>query len=258
VARELERRWEESLKQQRQLEVDFDRWQRSAPARLTAEDEQMIRSLATDLPSVWQAETTTPIDRQRIARLLLERVTVTVDKTSERVDVQIHWVGGLVRSHVVERAVNRYDLRSDYRRLVERLRSLAGARLRAAEIARRLNAEGFRPPRQGDRFTIAIVLRLATLLGLSLRERYGGQEGLGPDEFRPMGLARRLGASRHRIGSWLRFGYLNVRRDEDGHAIIWADADELKRLRELSKLLRAGVTGPRMARLKKPNLRPMQ
>ena len=109
-----------------------------------------------------------------------------------------------------------------------------------------------------DRFTIAIVLRLAARLGLSLRERYGGQEGLGADEFRPMGLARRLGVSRHRIGKWLRSGYLNVRKDEDGHAIIWADAEELKRIRELGRAFQAGASGKRLAKLKKPKPRPGQ
>ena len=34
VARELERRWETALKQQRQLEDEFENWKRSAPARL--------------------------------------------------------------------------------------------------------------------------------------------------------------------------------------------------------------------------------
>ena len=60
VARELERRWEEALKQQRQVEDEYERWQRSAPGRLSAEDERAIRSLAADLPAVWRAATTTP------------------------------------------------------------------------------------------------------------------------------------------------------------------------------------------------------
>jgi hypothetical protein len=53
VARELERRWEEALKQQRHLEEKYERWQRSAPARQTDDDKQAIRSLAADLPAVW-------------------------------------------------------------------------------------------------------------------------------------------------------------------------------------------------------------
>jgi DNA invertase Pin-like site-specific DNA recombinase len=258
VARELERRWEEALRQQRLLEDDYERWQRSAPARLSAEDEAAIRALAADLPAVWQAETTTPADRQRIARLLLERVTATVDKASERVDVHLHWIGGLMRSHVLSRPVTRYDCRSDYPRLVERLRSLSGERLRAAAIAARLNAEGFRPPRRAKQFSTAIVLRLLAGLGLPRRSRYGSQAGLEADEFRPMSLARRLGVTRDTVQRWLRSGWLNARRDEDGHHIIWADGDELRRLRELRRRLRAGMSGAQLAGLKTPKPRPVR
>ena len=49
--------------------------------------------------------------------------------------------------------MKRYDLQSDYPRLVERLRALCAERLSAAAIAERLNAEGFRPPKRVDRFT---------------------------------------------------------------------------------------------------------
>src|SRR5262249_28363537 len=114
VARELERRWEEALKEQRQLEEEHESWQRWAPSRLSTEDEQAIRSLAADLRALWEAETTTRADRQRIAKLLLERVIVTVDKASEKVDVQLHWIGGLVRSHVVSRPVMGYRQRAEY------------------------------------------------------------------------------------------------------------------------------------------------
>ena len=80
-------------------------WRRSTsdgsgrpPADSRADDERSIRALAADLPAVWHAATTTPAERQRIARLLLERVAVTVDKASERVDVELHWVGGLMQA----------------------------------------------------------------------------------------------------------------------------------------------------------------
>jgi hypothetical protein len=145
---------------------------------------------------VWGAATTTPAERQRIARLLIEQVCVTVDKTSERVDVELRWVGGLVQSHTLGRPVTRYDLQSDYPRLVERLRALCGERLSSAAIAERLNAEGFRPPKRTNRFTGQMVLRLTSHLGLERRERHGSPAGLGRDEYRPMGLARRLGMSR--------------------------------------------------------------
>ncbi|MBX9581359.1 MAG: recombinase family protein [Gemmataceae bacterium] len=142
VARELERRWEQALADRRRLDDGNDRWQRAAPVRPTAADERAIRSLAADLPAVWHAPTTTPADRQRIARLLLEWVVVTVDRASERVAVEVHWLGGLVRSHVIARPVTRYECQADYPRLVERLGALCGEGLRAAAATARLNAEG--------------------------------------------------------------------------------------------------------------------
>jgi len=164
--------------------------------------------------------------------------------------------GGLVRAHVLSRPVARFEQRSDYPRLVERLRELCGTGLRAASIAERLNAEGFRPPRRAQQFTAHIDLDLSARLGLPRCQRYGSPAGLGANEFRPAGLARRLGVSRDRVRRWLRSGYLTVRRDEEGHAIVWADAGELRRLRELGRLFEAKVTGPRLDKLKRPNRRP--
>jgi hypothetical protein len=256
VGRELERRWEEALKSQRQVEDEFARWQRTAPGRLSAADEQAIRSLAANLPTVWQAGTTTPEERQRIARLLIEHVKVIVDKASERVDVAIQWIGGLVESHTVSRPVKRHDLQADYPRLVERLRAPCAERASSAAIAERLNAEGFRPPKRTNRFTGPMVQRLTSHLGLARRERHGSLTGLGRDEYRPAGLARRLGISRDTVRRWLRAGWLTARRDTEGHHVIWADASELRRLRELHRLPRTWATKERLAKLKQPKSRP--
>jgi DNA invertase Pin-like site-specific DNA recombinase len=255
VGRELERRWEEALKAQRQLEDEFARWQRSAPDRLSPDDERMIRSLASDLPAVWQAATTTAAERQRIARLLIHQVAVSVDKASERVDVELHWVGGLSEWHTLSRPVKRYDLQADYPRLIARLRAWCAAGLSAAGIAERLNAEGFRPPKRAERFTRGMVQRLSWHLGLARREPPGSLSGLGRDEYRPGGLARRLEISRDTVRRWLRAGWLTSHRDAAGHHVIWADASELRRLRELHRLPRTWATKGRLAELTKPKPR---
>ena len=71
-----------------------------------------------------------------------------------------------------------------------------------------------------------------------------------------MGLARRLGISRDTVRRWLRAGWLNVRRDDDGHHVIGADASELRRLGELHDLPRTWANKKRLAKLKKPKPRP--
>jgi hypothetical protein len=256
VARELERRWEEALKQKQRLDDEHERSLRPAPAGLSDTSLSSIRAPAADLPAAWSAATTTPADRQRVARLLLERVAVTVDKASERVEVALHWVGGAVRSHAISRPVARYSQQSDYQRLVTRLRELCSGRRDSAEIAQELNAEGFRPPKRAKQFSGEMVRRLTVHLGLLRRQRHGSTTGLGPDEYRPMGLARRPGISRDTVRRWLRVGWLNARRDDDGHHVIWADADELRRLRELRDLPRTWANKKRLAKLKKPKPRP--
>jgi hypothetical protein len=256
VGRELERRWEETLKSQRQLEDEYERWKRTAPGRLSSDDEQAIRSLAADLPSVWKAATTTAGERQRIARLLIEHVTVRVDKASERVDVELHWVGGLDESHTLSRPVKRYDLQADYPRMIARLRAWCAEGLSAAAMAERLNEEGFRPPKRVERFQRGMVQRLLWQLDLAGREPHGSLASLGRDEYRPGSLARRLEISRDTVRRWLRAGWLTSSRDAKGHHVIWADASELSRLRELHELPRNWATKDRLAELTKPKPRP--
>src|SRR6516165_2592080 len=92
-----------------------------------------------------------------------------------------------------------------------------------------------------------MVQRLTLRLGLIRRQRHGSREGLDRHEYRPTQLAHRLGISRDLVRRWLRVGWLNVRRDEDGHHIIWADADELRRLRALHRLPRTWANKARLA-----------
>lgn len=256
VARERERRWEAALKQQRQRDDAYARFERSAPAERSDKALAALRPLAADLAAVWAAATTPPAARQRIARLLLERGGVTVDKASARGAVPLHWLGGMVRCHTVSRPVTHYWQQSDYPRLVARLRALGTGRDKAAAIAEQLNAEGFCPPKQTKRFTGERVRRLTAQLGLARCQRHGNTTGLGPDEYRPMGLARRLGISRDTVRRWLHVGWLNRRRDEAGHHVLGADAEERRRLRERPALLRPWANKKRLAKLKKPKLRP--
>ncbi len=161
-----------------------------------------------------------------------------------------------MQSHTSTRPVARYNQQSDYTRLVARLRGLCTGRRNSAAIAQQLNAEGFHPPKRTKQFTREMVRRLTVHLGFLRRPRHGSTTGLGADEYRPMGLARRLGISRDTVRRWLRAGWLNLRRDDEGHHVIWANANELRRLRELHDLPRTWANKKRLAKLKKPKPRP--
>jgi hypothetical protein len=169
VARGLERRWEEALKEQRRREEDYARFVRNQPEGVTAAERAQIRALAENLPALWQAPTTTAADRQRVVRLLIEEVRVAVEGDSERVGMTIRWAGGEVTGHEVVRPVRRYEQLAGHTILMKRIDELRQEGLTLAAVAQRLNAEGFRPPKRASRLTAGMVRRRLDETGLRPR-----------------------------------------------------------------------------------------
>ena len=104
VARELERQWEQALLAQRHAEEDYDSFVAAQPPNLTSDEQESIHSLASDLPDLWRAETTTAADRKVIVRHLIDRVVVAAQGESEKIEVRVHWAGGFISNREIERA----------------------------------------------------------------------------------------------------------------------------------------------------------
>ena len=239
VARTLEGRWEEALRAQRRLEEDYDRFRAEQPPGLNADERARVLALATNLPALWAAPGTTAADRKEIVRCLVERVVVAVSRTSDQVTVTITWQGGAVSRHVVTRTVQTYAQLHDLAGLLERIRALRGEGHSAARIAERLNAEGFRAPRQRGPFTHEMVRQLLLRQGLA-NERAGAQP-LAAGEWWLSDLARALNVPRERLRDWMRRGWVRSRQTPvQGLWIAWADRDELRRLRRLARRWRQG------------------
>ena len=259
VARELERRWEEALKEQRQREEQYARFCRSQPAGLSAPERAQIQSLAQDLPALWQAPGTTAADRQRIVRLLVEEVVVAVQGTSERVDVTIRWAGGARSGHTLVRPVQCYAQMAGYDRLLKRIAELRQAGRTLTEVAGRLNEEGFRPPKRSPLFTRGIIAQLVAKQGRSGPRPRALAEGqvLGADEWLLSDLARHLGMPQPTLHRWIRVGWVQARKlaTPSGHWVIWADAEELDRMGRLRRCPRGWSDEPLLAELTKPKAR---
>ncbi len=159
VARELESRWEASLRKYEQLQTDYAPFKRECPMQLSDQQREQILSLACDLPALWHANTTTPEDRQTIARSLLERVVVSIEGDTNHVDVELHWTGGFTSQHVLQRPIRTYEQLSNYKELVERIDALRTDGRSLGDVATTLNDEGFRPPKRANRFTAGILGR---------------------------------------------------------------------------------------------------
>jgi hypothetical protein len=234
VARTLERQWDEALEIETQLQAEQRRFVAEQPATLSREEREAIRRLATDLPTLWHAETTTAAERQAIIRQLVERVVVTVQGESEQVDLEVHWIGGHRTRTRRSRPVARLDQLSYYPELLARVAKLHQQGLDRAAMARQLNAEGWRPAKRRQTFTADMVGSLLARQGLrSLRSRPRAV-ARKTDEWTMPELAHTLDMPDPTLYSWLRKGHLKARRDKgSGQWLIRADARELERLRML-------------------------
>jgi len=237
VARELERRWEEALGDEQHLQEEYARFRRERPPALTAREREAIRRLAHDVPALWHAAETTPQDRQEIVRVLVERVTIDVHEDSAQVDVTVQWAGGVTSAHRLRRPVARYDQLSNATALVARIDGLRQAGHRLAQIAEHLNGEGFYPPKRTERFrgeTVARLLSRRGLYGPRPRAMVDGNV-LQPHEYWLADLARELNMPIATLHKWQRVGWVHSRKVTvaSGRWAIWADTDELERLRQL-------------------------
>ena len=80
--------------------------QAEQPRHLSAADRERIVALAADLPGLWHSPTTTGGDRRAVVRQLIERVELTRDGESERIDVVIGWRGGAVTRHEIRQGTH--------------------------------------------------------------------------------------------------------------------------------------------------------
>jgi DNA invertase Pin-like site-specific DNA recombinase len=255
VAGSLEKRWEEALQQERQLQEEYDRFVSETPVPLTKEQAERIAALATDIPALWRAPETTNADRKEMVRCLVARVVVQVRCDSEFVGVTIHWAGGYESQHEIVRPVGTYAQLRDFERLLDRVVELREAGHVAPEIAAKLNAEGFYPPKRSGAFTTPVIYQLLKRRGLIGNER-SHDELLGKHEWWLTDLARELKMSHLKLRDWANRGWVHSRKTAlQGRWILWADKQEVKRLTKLLAESRRGINAY-SSDLKTPKQRP--
>ena len=92
VAAELERRWNEALKQHREIETELETLQSNKPASLTDDMRRMLLQLGEDLPALWRHPKSSMPLKKRIVRTVLKEIVARKD--GEKITMLVHWHGG--------------------------------------------------------------------------------------------------------------------------------------------------------------------
>jgi excisionase family DNA binding protein len=92
VAAELERRWNEALQAQQQLEEELECLHSEQPSPLGPDTKQELLTLAEDLPQLWEHPDSSPEYKKRILRSVLKEIVARRDR--DTIHLVLHWQGG--------------------------------------------------------------------------------------------------------------------------------------------------------------------
>jgi DNA invertase Pin-like site-specific DNA recombinase len=252
VVRQLEKRWEEALCEQRKVEEDYDRFCSERPQAPTADQKVRVLALARDIPALWDSPEATAADQKSIVRHLVEQVVVTAPADRETVDVGVRWSGGYTSAHQLIRPVARYTQMRDFPQLADRIVELHAQKKTSAQIAQALNSEGWRPPKRRNTFNAGMVRQILHRRGASPSRPC--TYVLKESEWWMGDLARKLEMPESTLYSWMRRGWVNAKRleDEPDRWLLWADQEDLDRLRRLQACPRSWDCQPKAAELIRP------
>jgi excisionase family DNA binding protein len=201
VARELERRWEQALKELECVRTEAGQAVDS-PELLSVVDLEKVHLLGQELRAVWNDDTTTNRDRKRLLRCLIEEVQLSTGE--DHYAVRIVWKGGATTERELVRGPAGWARRTP-EDTVELVRRLA-AQFDDAQIARILNKQGRRSGRDIP-FTKAAITslrgknKIPTCAKIAITDPRQGP-------FNAEQAARELGVTMSTVHRWLRDGVL--------------------------------------------------
>ena len=126
VCGELEKRWEQALRAEKDAEQAWDE-ARKKTEQLSQQDRLRLAALAEDLPSVWLHEATSIELKKRLLRCALTSITAEAVEEPPRIKLLLHWAGGIHTCVYVKRNRTGEHSRCTDRAVVELVRELAAS-----------------------------------------------------------------------------------------------------------------------------------
>ncbi|MGI8729979.1 MAG: recombinase family protein [Solirubrobacteraceae bacterium] len=198
VARSLEKRWEDKLRELTEAEAELALQAAEPPPPARAD----IQALARDLPRLWAAPSTSHRDRKRLLRSLINDITLTSQPEKPQIHVGIHWRSGASDELTILRPAAARTARSQI--VVEILRQL-GPTNTNQQLAEHLNQTGHLTA-SGRPFEEDSVR------WLRWQQRIPSPSPLHEDELGVHQLAQLLNVGDHVVYVWIKQGKLTARR----------------------------------------------
>ena len=208
VVRTLEAHWNQKLKDLEKAKQDYAIHCSKKSWTPSAKEEENILSMAQKIPDIWNAPSSTPKEKKRIIRILIEDVTVTAEKRCGSFQVGIRFRSGKCEQFSLEKPLPVHIRRKHTEDTVQHIRELAST-MDDAGIAEHFNHAGITTP-EGKPFTssgIRWIRHKYQIPGFFLAKR----EGLSVAE-----TASLLGITTHQVYYGINTGKLPAKKQRPG------------------------------------------
>ena len=202
----LEAAWNAKLRALAEAQDEVARHRQAAERGLGEAERSAIRALAADFPRLWRDPRTPDRERKRMARLLLEDVTL---RKGDELVVQVRFRGGASETLTLPRPLSAAQGRRTAPDLVAEIDRLLDDHT-DAEVAAALNAGGHRSY-GGKPFHALRIASLRRSYRLADHRRRLQARGLLTER----ALAAALGVAPETVEQWWRRGYLRAERAND-------------------------------------------
>jgi DNA invertase Pin-like site-specific DNA recombinase len=202
----LEADWNDALRALQAAQDEYEKATAAAHAALDERRKAQIRQLAADFPALWSDPATPPRERKRIARLLIEDVTLN---RTDQIHLHVRFRGGQTTTLTIPPPLNAWQERQTDPDTIALLDSLLDDHT-DGDTAAKLNAAGRRSG-TGKPFNPIIVRKLRREHQFpSHRERLRARGLLTLTE-----ISQRLGVHQHTIKRWHQAGLLASHKAND-------------------------------------------
>jgi hypothetical protein len=235
VARTLEADWNTKLAYLEDMQQEYAVYMRASPEPLTEKERQQILNLTYVLPVIWQAETTTNVQRKQLLRLLI--TDVTIQRHQAGIDLGIRWQTNVVTQITIPRLLSAAERFRTEQEIITRIRELA-LTYTDWQIARQLNTEGFQSGRGGEFNKVKVKwLRRTHQIPSGCLDRpvKGSLQPRGDGRYSSIAVAQMLNVTPATVASWCRKGVLDYIRANHTHAPYWirVSPEQIQQLRKL-------------------------
>jgi DNA invertase Pin-like site-specific DNA recombinase len=232
VADTLEGLWNEKLRQLAQAKEDYEKQREADQRTITEEQKEQVLALARDFPKLWNDPKTSERDRKRMARLLVEDVTLIREQSL--ITVQMRFKGGAAKVFSLPTPPTAWQLRKTKPEIVAEIDRLL-EEMTDSQIAAELNHRGWRSSANNP-FTAWVVFNLRRNHRLASRtERLRAKGLLNAQE-----MAEVIGTKPNLVDYWREQGLLQGVRLNDKNEYFYErpNAEVVQAIRKRCRLNR--------------------